>query len=991
MMTKKKPDLVEAVDSFGRTALHIAAEDGFQKPVNILTDKCPTLINMKDKAGFLPIMSAAKAGHKGAVERLLHHMLKEEALTKKPVVRNEIRHSSLSSLTYAYHAYFEAFHCDMVCSSEVTALNLILDTTGNTAVHIAAQRGREDTFKALLPTATDRMIPVLTSLNGEGKTPLQLAVDRDHSGIFEALPSKNIDFRNKWKVHNDALLLYACVQGSCETVSAIMQLNSSAQICSPKKRTPLSCASEAGNDDVVRFLLSCRVTSSDGNVVPTSPEGSGSHEYNPLLLAAKNGHAKVCRRLLDHRASVNRPRDPETGYTPLMVAIDEGNREVVITILSDKDQGLEAMRVCVEKPSLCEEEEDEREKEVTTPMRMLIEEMPDVAEWMMDRSVYLSSSGHGDESGGNPLIEYSFQFLEDFQDQCHPLPIPSFVPGRERYRNIDPAPEQVDLDLGNGKESKTKENGDKKKEEEEAETELMATPTAASIAIRSSPATEAAMDSIFDDATTGGSSPVSLPENVAEAGDGGLAPHSSVTNTWGPVIYNREQHPLHIMVKNKRTDLLKHPLVARLLEYKWRKVAFPLFLVYISLYILFLSLLTAFALLSPRPSPSGDTCILKFRSSGTTSNTTDGNCNGLGASTVDYLSGGSVFIILISIFYLSVEVIQMVRRRKQYFTEGENYVQVLTFLFAVIFVAGFGNECWCAPSWQWQIGALSLFLAWFNLVILLKDMPFTGIPINMLFNICLTFVGLVFLPVLLIISFALPFYMVFVRDSPSEDDVGSLTAFFNPSRAVAKTVMQTVGELDFETIFNDGDLLYSPSAYLLFFTFIVIMPVLFSNLLVGLAVGDTAEEKDKATFTRTRLQVEFILELEAMHSIIRSQMRPPGNKRRFQKSVAWLRNVYLKVMGLNYSAQIELVKELREKEEDFLDSALNEKGPMQELQQRVEGLSLKAVKVEEDVRSVKEDVGGVEGRIGDRLQTLEKSLAEVKVLLEQLVKNKNEV
>lgn len=29
----------QAVDSFGRTALHIAAEDGFQKPVNILTDK----------------------------------------------------------------------------------------------------------------------------------------------------------------------------------------------------------------------------------------------------------------------------------------------------------------------------------------------------------------------------------------------------------------------------------------------------------------------------------------------------------------------------------------------------------------------------------------------------------------------------------------------------------------------------------------------------------------------------------------------------------------------------------------------------------------------------------------------------------------------------------------------------------------------------------------------------------------------------------------
>ena len=131
---------------------------------------------------------------------------------------------------------------------------------------------------------------------------------------------------------------------------------------------------------------------------------------------------------------------------------------------------------------------------------------------------------------------------------------------------------------------------------------------------------------------------------------------------------------------------------------------------------------------------------------------------------VDYLYGSSVFLILISLLYLVVEAVQVVRRRHQYFKEGENYIQVLTFVFSIVFVSGFGNECWCAPSWQWQFGALALFLAWFNLIILLKDMPFTGIPINMLFNICLTFVSLVFLPILLIIAFALPFYMLFVRD-----------------------------------------------------------------------------------------------------------------------------------------------------------------------------------------------------------------------------------
>ena len=40
----------------------------------------------------------------------------------------------------------------------------------------------------------------------------------------------------------------------------------------------------------------------------------------------------------------------------------------------------------------------------------------DVAEWMMNRSVYLCDGAHGEESGETPIVEYSFQFLEDFQE-----------------------------------------------------------------------------------------------------------------------------------------------------------------------------------------------------------------------------------------------------------------------------------------------------------------------------------------------------------------------------------------------------------------------------------------------------------------------------------------------------------------------------------------------------------------------------------------------
>ena len=44
--------------------------------------------------------------------------------------------------------------------------------------------------------------------------------------------------------------------------------------------------------------------------------------------------------------------------------------------------------------------------------------------------------------------------------------------------------------------------------------------------------------------------------------------------------------------------------------------------------------------------------------------------------------------------------------------------------------------------------------------------------------------------------------------------------------------MQTAGELDYSTIFDEAALLYTPMAYILFILFVVLMPILFSNLLV---------------------------------------------------------------------------------------------------------------------------------------------------------------
>ena len=59
-----------------------------------------------------------------------------------------------------------------------------------------------------------------------------------------------------------------------------------------------------------------------------------------------------------------------------------------------------------------------------------------------------------------------------------------------------------------------------------------------------------------------------------------------------------------------------------------------------------------------------------------------------------------------------------------------------------------------------------------------------------------------------------------------------------PARAIAETMVMITGGIDFDTIFNDGDLLYSSMAYILFTIFLIAVAVLFINLLVSFHLDD---------------------------------------------------------------------------------------------------------------------------------------------------------
>ena len=125
----------------------------------------------------------------------------------------------------------------------------------------------------------------------------------------------------------------------------------------------------------------------------------------------------------------------------------------------------------------------------------------------------------------------------------------------------------------------------------------------------------------------------------------------------------------------------------------------------------------------------------------------------------------AVILIIGSIGFLAYEIVFtfLMRETRDVWDYTESAFRIVMFLLTIVFVFGFANDCWCSPPWQWQIGALVMFMAFFNSVLLLKRMPWFGVPINMLLNIVIVFLKLVYLPILLIFSFVFPFYMLFVR------------------------------------------------------------------------------------------------------------------------------------------------------------------------------------------------------------------------------------
>ena len=89
------------------------------------------------------------------------------------------------------------------------------------------------------------------------------------------------------------------------------------------------------------------------------------------------------------------------------------------------------------------------------------------------------------------------------------------------------------------------------------------------------------------------------------------------------------------------------------------------------------------------------------------------------------LSGSAFTISTFSLIGIVVELFQMYYRRLRYFLEFENWMELYLYSSSIAFVVfGLVADCYCPHPWQC---AVTLLIAWLNLVLFLKKFPLTGV------------------------------------------------------------------------------------------------------------------------------------------------------------------------------------------------------------------------------------------------------------------------
>ena len=208
------------------------------------------------------------------------------------------------------------------------------------------------------------------------------------------------------------------------------------------------------------------------------------------------------------------------------------------------------------------------------------------------------------------------------------------------------------------------------------------------------------------------------------------------------------------MVQFGRTNHLSHPLCETLLRQKWLSYGFPIYMINLFFYLIFLLLFSYFIVTFPACNHhDSPTSILRRPSS----------CPNVGFQSFDQ---SATLVQVLCVWYLVLycflnfilEIIQFVQDGWDYFGDIENYIQWTLYITTSVFALPFlFNQSW---HYQWVAGSIGIFAAYLALLFLLGRFDIYGIYVTMFLEIMKTLLHVLSLFSILIVGFALTFCII---------------------------------------------------------------------------------------------------------------------------------------------------------------------------------------------------------------------------------------
>jgi ankyrin len=310
-----------AVDKFGKTALHYAAEFAHPRTVAFLAQKVD--VNVRDTNGHSPLHLAARSGHTEVVDVLLRQPTIEiDALDHRGRTPTYLA-CQLKRDRMVLHLLDHGAHADVLPPEGLSLVSLCVLNCDLDLVEALIARPGMDVFR----------------VDAREWTPVHFAAQIGFVELIEIFLTIDASQIEATDDHSRTPLHIAATWGQRESIGFLLSRNADVNAADRNGNTPLHLAVRRGNVAIVAQLIAnerCEVNATN------------NRNETPLHIAIPSWSSALVRELLGHR-NIDVNIGDFAGLTPLLLAVRIGARDFIKELVAHK--GIDITKTDVEGQS----------------------------------------------------------------------------------------------------------------------------------------------------------------------------------------------------------------------------------------------------------------------------------------------------------------------------------------------------------------------------------------------------------------------------------------------------------------------------------------------------------------------------------------------------------------------------------------------------------------------------------------------------------------